>query len=180
MTTKTLSDQAARAAKHLLALFKRLSFDVKTKLALFDSLVTPIILYGAEVGDIYDIKSIDRLHIKFCKTILGVRQQIPNSAIYGELERYPLSVICKERAFKFWIWILKQKNTNSPVFHGYQCMFNQIISNPQTKLWVSLIKSELDNVGLSNLWNRQVETIPNFSIIKRRIRDQYYKNGVRL
>ena len=173
MTTKTLSDQAARAANNLLALFKRLSFDVKTKLALFDSLVTPIILYGAEVWGIYDIKSIDRIHIKFCKTILGVRQQTPNSAVYGELGRYPLSVICKERAFKFWIRILKQKNTHSPVFHVYQYMFNQIISNPQTKSWVSLIKLELDNLGLSNLWNRQVESIPNFSIIKQRIRDQY-------
>ena len=107
MTIKTLSDQAARAANNLLALFKRLSFDVKTKLVLFDSLVTPIILYGAEVWGIYDIKSIGRLHIKFCKTILGVRQQTPNSAVYGELGRYPLSAICNERAFKFWIRILK-------------------------------------------------------------------------
>ena len=119
------------------------------------------------------IKSIDRIHIKFCKTILGVRQQTPNEAVYGELGRYPLSVICKERAFKFWKQIFKQKNTNSPVFHVYQYMFNQIISNPQTKSWVSLIKLELDNLGLSNLWNRQVESIPNFSIIKQRLRDQY-------
>lgn len=32
-TTKALSDQALRAANGLLALFKRLSFDVKTKLS---------------------------------------------------------------------------------------------------------------------------------------------------
>ena len=95
MTTKMLSDQAARAANNLLALFKRLSFDVKTKLALFDSFVMPIILYGAEVWGIYDIKNIDRIHIKFCKAILGVKQQTPNSAIYGALGRFPLSVICK-------------------------------------------------------------------------------------
>lgn len=173
MTTKTFSDQAARAANNLLALFKRLSFDVKTKLALFDSLVTPIILYGAKVWGIYDIKNIDRIHIKFCKAILGVKQQTPNSAVYGELGRFPLSVICKERAFKFWIHILKQKNMNSHVFHVYQYMYNQIIRNPQSKSWASLIKSELDNLGLSNLWNCQVDTIPNYQIIKQRIRDQY-------
>ena len=149
MTTKTLSDQAARVANNLLALFKRLSFDVKTKLALFDSLVTPIILYGAEVWGIYDIKKIDRIHIKFCKAILGVKQQTLNNAVYGELGRYPLSVISKERSFKFWIHILKQKDTNSQVFNVYQYMLNRITSNPQTKSWASLIKSKLGNLGLS-------------------------------
>ena len=173
MTTKTLSVQAARAANNLLALFKRLSFDVKTKLALFDSLVTPIILYGAEVWGIYDIKNVDRIHIKFFKAILGVKQQTPNNAVYGELGRYPLSVISKERSFKFWIHILKQKDTNSPVFNVYQYMFNRTTSNPQTKSWASLIKSELGKLGLSYMWNRQNEIIPRFTIIQQRLRDQY-------
>ena len=57
-TTKALSDQALRAANGLLALFKRLSFDIMTKLSLFDSLVTPILLYGAEVWGIYNISNI--------------------------------------------------------------------------------------------------------------------------
>ena len=56
MMTKTLSEQALRAANNLLALFKRLAFDVKMKLSLFDSLVMPIILYGAECWGIFDIK----------------------------------------------------------------------------------------------------------------------------
>ena len=47
---------------------------LKKKLSMFDSLLKPIILYGAEVWGIYDIKIVDRIHIKFCKSILGVRQ----------------------------------------------------------------------------------------------------------
>ena len=46
---KALSDQALKAANNLLALFKRMSFEVRTKLKLFDSLVSPILLYGSEV-----------------------------------------------------------------------------------------------------------------------------------
>ena len=46
---KALSDQALKAANNLLALFKRMSFDVRTKLKLFDSLESPILLYGSEV-----------------------------------------------------------------------------------------------------------------------------------
>ena len=37
---KTLSEQALKAANQLLALGKRMSFDIKTKLKLFDSLVS--------------------------------------------------------------------------------------------------------------------------------------------
>ena len=90
-TTKTLSDQALRAANGLLALFKRLSFDIKTKLSLFDSLVTPILLYGAEVWGICNISNIDKIHIKYCKAILGVRQQTSNYAVFGELGR----ILCR-------------------------------------------------------------------------------------
>jgi len=42
---KALNDQALRAYDQLLHVFSRISCDVKTKLALFDSLVVPIILY---------------------------------------------------------------------------------------------------------------------------------------
>ena len=69
-------------------------------------LVTPILLYGAEVWGIYGIKNIDRIHIKFCKSILGVRQQTLNSAV-RIVGRYPFLVICKKTALNVWIRILK-------------------------------------------------------------------------
>ena len=87
---KALSEQALKAANQLLALSKRMSFDVKTKLKLFDSLVSPILLYASEVWGIYEYEHIDKIHIKLCKNILGVRTQSPNYAVYGDLGRYPL------------------------------------------------------------------------------------------
>ena len=62
--------------------------DVKTKLSLFDTLVVPIILYGSEVWGAYNIKEVDKLHIKFCKLILGVRPQTSNVAVFGDLEDF--------------------------------------------------------------------------------------------
>ena len=61
---KALSDQALKATNQLLALFKRMKFDVKTKLRLFDSLVSPIILYASEVWGIYGYDHIDKIHKK--------------------------------------------------------------------------------------------------------------------
>lgn len=61
-------------------------------------MIVPILLYGSEVNGIYDLKEIDKLHIKLCKRILGVKQPTPNCAIYGKLGRFQLSVLCKERS----------------------------------------------------------------------------------
>jgi len=100
---KALHDQALRAYNNLLNVFDKVSLDIKTKLSLFDSIIVPILTYGCEVWGVYNYKHVDKLHIKFCKYILGVKKQTPTYAVYGELERVPLSVICKDRATKFWL-----------------------------------------------------------------------------
>ena len=33
---------------------------------------------------------IERVHLKFCKTVLGVKATVQNDCIYGELNRLPL------------------------------------------------------------------------------------------
>jgi hypothetical protein len=48
---------------------------------LFDRMVVPILLYGAEVTDIYNTGIIERIHTKFCTKILGVKNQTPNMAV---------------------------------------------------------------------------------------------------
>ena len=98
---KALSDQALKAANQLLALSKRMCFDVKTKLRLFDSLVFPILLYASEVSGIFGYDHIDKVHIKFCKNLLGVRVQTSNFAVCRDLGRFPVSVIAKERSVKY-------------------------------------------------------------------------------
>ena len=73
-----LSDQELRATNCLLPLFKRVSFDLKTKISLFISLVTPILLYGSEVLGMQGFDCIDKVHIKFLKILLGVNRKCLN------------------------------------------------------------------------------------------------------
>ena len=101
-----------RAMMNLFQLSRKIKLDIKTKLLLFDRFVVPILLYAAEVWGIYGLKEVDKLHIKFCKRILCVRTQTPNFAVYGELDRYPLSIIAKERVIKFW---MKVKSNNESI-----------------------------------------------------------------
>ncbi len=61
---------------------------------LFDSLVSPILLYGSEVWGIdssfKDSEPYENLHLKFMKEILGVHCKASNDGCCAELNRLPL------------------------------------------------------------------------------------------
>ncbi|KAH3748452.1 hypothetical protein DPMN_182898 [Dreissena polymorpha] len=56
-------------------------------------MVVPILLYGSDIWGFYNIKDVDKLHVRFLKNILGVKQQTPNYAVLGEFGRFPLSIL---------------------------------------------------------------------------------------
>ena len=167
---KALHDQASRAMNNLLLLFKKLSFDVKTKLSLFDKLISPILLYGSELWGIFNFDDVNRLHIKFCKMILGVNKNTMNQAALGELGRLPLSIIAICRSLRYWI---KIRNCNiqslKDAFYS-QCNNNIPISN---KSWAFKIKQQLDNLGFSDLWFNEHVNIAHYHLIKQRVTDHY-------
>jgi hypothetical protein len=167
--TKALSDQALKAYYSLLSLFERVKFDIKTKLYLFDCMVAPILLYGSEVWGVYNFKDIEKIHIKFCKSLLGVKAQTPNYAVYGELGRFPLYLVGKERAIKFWLKI--KKNVNSPIHNIYTDQVNSNYNN-----WSKRMFDFVNNLGFPFLhydFNVQANYYP---ILKQRIRDQFIQN----
>ena len=164
-----LHDQANRAMMNLFQLFKRTKFDIKTKIHLFDRLISPILLYAAEVWGIYGLQQVDRLHIKFCKSILGVHTQTPNFAVYGELGRYPLSIIAKERAMKYWV---KVRGNDEKLIGKIYNEQNLITSRSHT-LWVNKIRQMLNNTGLSYLLEKNNLSNLDFLLIQRRLRDNF-------
>jgi hypothetical protein len=175
LCVKTLQDQALKAYFNLLYLFDRVDLDVKTKFTLFDAMVAPILLYGAEVWGVYNLHEIDKLHLRFCKQILGVKSQTPNYAVFGELGRMPLYIICKERSIRFWLKIMK--NPQSPIHELYkdQCL------NINGSCWAKRINSIIDHLGYSYLRDNFDNRINYFPEIKRRLRDQFiqeWSNGI--
>lgn len=164
---KALSDQGLRAYHNLLALFDRVKFDVKTKLYLFERMVAPILLYGSEVWGIYKLKDIDKLQIRFYKYVLGVKRQTPNCAIYGELGKFPLSVLCKERALQFWNKIVKRQQ--APIYHIYldQCI------NGNDKCWAKRVHSVITDMGFPYIIYDYAVNVNYNMLFKQRIRDQF-------
>ena len=51
-----------------------LKLNVNTKLSLFDTYVGSVANYGCEVWGLHPAKDIEKVHLDFCKKILGVKK----------------------------------------------------------------------------------------------------------
>ena len=150
-----------------------LGIEPATKLSLFDSLDSPILLYGSGIWGLQGFDCIDKIHIEFCKILLGVRQQTPNYAVYGELGRFLLSVISKERAVQFWLKILR--NTESLTFKVFKAevyVSNNLIRNQLIKRrhWATGMKCLMESLGFAETrirdqvlqhWCSHINNTPN-------------------
>ena len=59
----------------------------------FDCQILPILEYASDIwytGD--SVNDLEKIHLKFIKSTLGVRKQTPTPAIYGDTGRFPLII----------------------------------------------------------------------------------------
>ena len=96
--------------------------------------------------------------------------------VLGVLGRYPLSLICKERAVNFWIKI--KRNPESLINKVYldQWGIEDIPNNRTNNLWVNTIKSVLDNLGYSYIFDNFDFNIDYLPSLKQLLRDQFVQN----
>jgi hypothetical protein len=59
---------------------------------LFNSIVLPILTYSCEVWGFENCAENEKVHLRFCKNILKVRQTSSNYMVYWELGRNPLNI----------------------------------------------------------------------------------------
>ena len=80
---KTLAGQALKAIFKLdRYLYNFTNITPRQRLELFDKLVTPILNYGSEVWGFSQAKQIERIHMLFCKKLLGVNKATQNDFDY--------------------------------------------------------------------------------------------------
>ena len=171
----SLADSARKAIFKMNAyLYKFQDISVKHSIDLFDKLVWPIASYGQEVWGINSAIPLETMHMQFCKQILGVKRQTQNGFIYGELGRLPLSQYRIYAIIKYWLKILRARETKY-VKYCYDMMLNDLELHPHKNNWASDVKQVLDKLGLSYVWiNQCVENENIFlSIVKQRIKDCY-------
>ena len=80
----------------------------------FDCQILPILEYGSDIwytGD--DVNDLEKIHLKFIKSTLGVRKRTPTPAIYGDKGRFPLIIRQHIKAVKYWCGILNLRAIQS-------------------------------------------------------------------
>ena len=94
-------NQAKRAMFSLLSKSMKLNLPTDITCDLFDSLVTPILLYGCEIWgfDNANTKIIETFHYKFCKQILKVQKRTASCMVLGELGRLKLKRLIDKPIF---------------------------------------------------------------------------------
>ena len=128
------------------------AMSIKSYLKVFDSIIKPTLLYGCEVWGAYmydgnrdniftilaDCKSLlEKLHSKYCKSILSVHKRCSNVGIRAELGRYPLMVNVIGKIFNYYLSILNRENES---FVKTAITIQTALSTSSTKKgWLSFI-----------------------------------------
>ena len=120
-------------------LYRHKKWPVERALGMFDTIVTPISLYGCEVWAplVLPNKSFkncdsvmaswqtfqpELLNQKVCRLILGVHRKASRLAVLGELGRYPLFVKAISHALKYEWHVSHHAPKSSLVYLAYQEM----------------------------------------------------------
>ena len=68
----------------LLRRSRQLDLPIDLQLELFDYLIMPILLYGCEIWGFENITMIEKIHLKYLKYILGLKQSTPTCMVLGK------------------------------------------------------------------------------------------------
>jgi len=164
-TQKRFAEQGRKALFSIMNVCNKNFFNIETMLAVFDTYVNSILSYGSEVWGFHLAQDVEKVHIQFCKRLLGVRKGTCNEFVYSELGRFPLLIIRKLRIFKYWI---KLRNTSNCILNGIYKEMEQYDDN-----WLINIRQELNMLGLNYIWKLTHVDNRTYNIIKERICDIY-------
>ena len=132
-------------------LYKFKKFPVSLLCRLFDTMVKPVVLYGAEIwGRDGEMEGINRMGTKFCKEVLGVGRSITNSAVLNELGRVNVSVDA-ERRWLNYSWKLKWKPGDRIL--QKKCLDDSVNVKDG---WDECVKERLEELGIARIWEEGV------------------------
>ena len=146
--TKATQTLAAQSEKSIIVLkrfvYKCRGVSVDIWFKLFDSLITPIITYGAEIWGTQIHNPIENVQIRFCKYILGVSKNCNNNAVLGECGRYPMYITYYTKCIKYWCKLICMDNDRLP--KGAYNMLLKLDENGRVN-WVTNVKNLLYKYG---------------------------------
>ena len=140
-------------------------------------MIAPILNYASEVWGFAKAANIERIHLKFCKRLLSVKQCTQNDFIYGELGRCTFQTKRFYNIVRYWIKILHCTELKY-VRIVYDLLYNDCTNLPNKVSWVTLLRDLLCNLGFMEAWVHQnVGDMDIFlSLVKQRLSDNFIQN----
>ena len=171
---KRLHDLASKALYGLISKCRKLDLPLDICMELFDRMITPILTYGSEVWGYEDYSLLERLHLKFIKTMLKISKFTPSVMVYGEVGKFPIECVIKSKMVMFWNGLLDNSSNK-----WSQVLYNIVLEHDKKGYlqseWCSHIRKILNDCGLSYLWQQQNHVNKEWlkKTIKIRLEDQY-------
>ena len=175
---KTLAGQAQKAIFKMNKYLHKFTFlSPRHKLELFDKLITPILNYGCEVWGFIQADAVERVHLQFCKRLLGVKKNAQNYFIYAELGRTNFLTGRNLVIIKYWFEI-SVAGESKYVEQIYCLMLNDIDKRANTVNWAFRLRHLLSSLGFHEVWVNQ--GVGNYSafivLLKQRLTDTFIQN----
>jgi len=171
---KKLFEQGQKAMFSLLSKCKKLHLPLDICMELFDQLVLPILLYGAEVWGTQSCNLVDKLRLKFVKVLTRCRMSTSTNIILGEMGRLPGEFYAKCRVLTYWCKINVQKKDICLAKLIYDVMYKLHVEGTYRFDWLEKVELWLNECGFSNIWEQQGAPVLWFKhAIKTRLSDVY-------
>lgn len=171
-TIKYNCEQANKALTVLLRKITHLNLSVDLQLDLFNTMIKPIILYASEIWGFNNIKILEKIQLRFLKSIFNMKSSTPNNMVYGEFGVFPLEIDIQTRMISFWVKLLDQNTTKlSNIL--YQIVYNSDVS--KSSRWFLCIENILNKCGCSGFWNTQKVENPTWLVksINQKLKDLF-------
>ena len=115
---------------------------------LFDAIIKPILLYASDFWGCLSLPSnnpIEKLHLMFCKHLLGVHKTTTTDGVLMELGRLPLVIYAQKASIKNWTRISSNK-ANMLVTLSYNSAREESLE------WLNKIRNCLEQNGMLNIY----------------------------
>ena len=152
---KDLKKQGNRAIFGLIKKARKGSLPIDIQFDLFDKTVLPIILYGCEIWGYRNLKTLEKLHLKFCKLVLKLKRSTPNIMVYGETGRFDLKYYANKRIINFWGTIAcGNKNKLSYIIYNL-CKQRYLRNSESAPEWFVNLADMLNKYGINFIPNQE-------------------------
>ena len=157
--SETLAGSGLKAIYALLGNIEDFNtLDVTVKCKLFDSVIVPVLEYGSEIWGAGKYEVLERVHMKFCKMILGLPPSATTMAVLGELGRFPLSLARHYKMVKYWLRLAEAEGVLGEAYKVSSMMATEGYDNWSKKVWSVLEGMELEKEEITvDLLSRVVQ-----------------------